>query len=80
MKALPELPANLESREQLLSMLRLAKAKVLLARYRERIKVVEADAIRRKQIPEYTITQSYGTVWQSFEGKQGNAVIGENVT
>lgn len=80
LKALPELPANLDRREQLLSMLRLAKAKVLLSRYRERIKEVEADAIRRKQIAEYTITQSYGTVWESFEGKQVKTVIGESVT
>ena len=76
---LPDNSGNEERREKLISMLRLAKAKVLLANYREQIVEIEDDVIRRKAISGLVVTQTYGTVWQSDDGKRRKVLMGGNV-
>ncbi len=76
---LPDNSGNEERRELLISMLRLAKAKVLLANYREQIENIEDNAIRRKALPGLFVTQTYGTVWQSDDGKRRKVLVGGNV-
>ncbi|MGE4550033.1 MAG: tetratricopeptide repeat protein, partial [Opitutales bacterium] len=77
---LPDVPQNGELREKLLSMHRLARAKALLANYRERINEIEDASIRRQALPGLVVTQTYGTVWQSDDGKRRKVLLGGNVT
>jgi len=77
---LPDVPQNGDLREKLLSMHRLAKAKALLANYRERINEIEDASIRRQALPGLVVTQTYGTVWQSDDGKRRKVLLGGNVT
>ncbi len=82
--ALAELPdapaANADRREKLLSMMRLAKAKALVAGYRDQLDEVKDEAMRRKVIEGLVVTQVYGTVWQGENGERRKTSTGGNVS
>jgi hypothetical protein len=80
--ALEELPddgSNMEKRAQLRSMLRLAKAKSLVARFHGKMRDIKEQSILDKQIPGLVITQTYGTVFLSHNENRQKVFTGESV-
>ena len=79
LKDLPDVPENAERREKFLSMLRLAKAKLLLARYQGQLNEIKEKALRSKEIAGLVITQTYGTIWRSEYQERRKASTGGSV-
>ncbi len=76
---LPDVAVNEAIREKLLSMRRLAKAKMIVATYRDQLKEIKEETLRRKMIAGLVITQTYGTVLQRESEERREATAGGSV-